>query len=58
VPHLTVVNTPDGSLREAIVPELDKLLPLRTVATEASLWVREPAGWRCLAAFPLGEPEP
>ena len=59
VPHLTVVNTPDGDLRARARAAVEPSLPLRSQATEASLWVREaPGGWRCLDTFPLAPAEP
>ncbi|MCU1586731.1 MAG: hypothetical protein JWN31_224 [Frankiales bacterium] len=58
VPHLTVVNTPDAELRSRAKDAVGTRLPITSRATEASLWVREPSGWRCLEAFPLAPVEP
>ncbi len=59
VPHLTVVNTPDGAVRASARELLEGSLPLVSRAKEASLWGREPGeAWRCLQTFPLLSPEP
>ncbi|MCW2543550.1 MAG: hypothetical protein JWM40_1102 [Frankiales bacterium] len=58
VPHLTVVNSPDGDLRSRARAAVETELPVASRASEASLWVREPAGWRCLDTFPLAPAEP
>ena len=58
VPHLTVVDTPDAALRERARAEVAVGLPVRSEATEASLWVHEEgAPWGCLARFPLAPAE-
>jgi hypothetical protein len=58
VPHLTVVDTPDAALRERARSSVSAGLPVRSVATEASLWGQEAgAQWTCLARFPLAPPE-
>ena len=58
VPHLTVVDTPDASLRLRAREEVAGGLPVSAVAREASLWVHpEGEPWRCLARFPMGEAE-
>lgn len=57
VPHLTVVDTPDRGLRARARESLPAGLPIRSAASEASLWVHEPEQWRCLARFPLAAPE-
>lgn len=58
VPHLTVVNTPDGALRSRARQEVAGGLPLSSVAREASLWVQEGDGrWTCRAHFPMAPPE-
>jgi hypothetical protein len=58
VPHLTVVDTPDGELRQRAREAVEPRLPVRSWATEASLWVHEDGSdWRCLARFPLAPPE-
>ena len=54
VPHLTVVDTPDGELRARAREAVKGGLPVSAAATEASLWGREgEAPWHCLARFPL-----
>ncbi|MFN2539019.1 MAG: 2'-5' RNA ligase family protein [Mycobacteriales bacterium] len=59
VPHLTVVNTPDSALRARARAAVEPGLPVRSVAREASLWVRrEGSPWYRLARFPLGPVEP
>ena len=58
VPHLTVVDTPDPDLRARARAGVVGGLPVRSVASEASLWVHEEgARWACLARFPLAPPE-
>ena len=58
VPHLTVVDTPDAELRERARTAVSQGLPVHAHAHEASLWVHGADGWRQLAAFPLGPPDP
>lgn len=53
IPHLTVVDTPDPELRTRAAEQLAGGLPIRSAASEASLWVHEPGGWTMQAAFPL-----
>jgi hypothetical protein len=55
VPHLTVVDTPDGALRARARAEVEAGLPVASRAHEASLWVHGPDGWSQLAALPLAE---
>ena len=55
VPHLTVVDTPDGALRERATAEVAPGLPVRSLAREAALWVHNDQGWREVASFPLAE---
>jgi 2'-5' RNA ligase len=57
VPHLTVVDTPDGELRQRAREAVEPGLPVRSSATEASLWVQDGSDWRCVARFPLAPPE-
>jgi hypothetical protein len=58
IPHLTVVDTPDPALRARAAEALPAGLPIRSTATEASLWVHEEGSdWRCLARFPLAPPD-
>ena len=55
VPHLTVVDTPDGELRAKAKAHLSTGLPITCTAVEASLWVNPGDGWTCHATFPLAE---
>ncbi len=55
---MTVLNTPDAEQRERGKVALASGLPVQSRAHEASLWVRESSGWRCLQTFPLGAAEP
>lgn len=57
VPHLTVVDTPDGELRQRARQAVEPGLPVRSWATEASLWAQTGTHWHCLARFPLAPPE-
>lgn len=57
VPHLTVVDTPDGALRSRARAEVEAGLPVQSAAREASLWVHGEDGWTQLAALPLAAAE-
>lgn len=58
VPHLTVVDTPDPALRARARSHVEAGLPIRSTASEASLWVHEEGErWACLARFPLAPHE-
>ncbi|MGB8649850.1 MAG: 2'-5' RNA ligase family protein [Mycobacteriales bacterium] len=55
VPHLTVVDTPDATLRSWARAHVEAGLPLRALAREASLWVQDERTrhWTQRAVFPL-----
>jgi hypothetical protein len=58
IPHLTIVQTEERSLRQAAANAVSPGLPFRTVAHEASLWVQDEAGeWSEHTRFPFGAPE-
>jgi 2'-5' RNA ligase len=58
VPHLTVVKTKDEAVLERAREAAGAGLPIRARITEASLWARDDAGWRCVEAFPMAPVEP
>lgn len=55
IPHLTIIESDDPSLREEVAAELPAALPLRVHVAEALLLVEDAKGiWRRRAALPLG----
>jgi hypothetical protein len=58
IPHLTLVSTPDEAVRARAREAAAGGLPIRAHVTEASLWARADAGWRCVETFPMAPVEP
>ena len=54
-PHLTVAHTDDPARASGVREAAQAALPIKASAAEASLWLREPEGWRKLADFPFAE---
>jgi len=48
-----VAHTDDPVRAREVREAAHAVLPLKALATAASLWVREPEGWRRLADLPL-----
>jgi len=58
VPHLTIVQTEDRSMRQSAANDMSVQLPLTALARSAALWVKDDEGeWSERAAFTFGPPE-
>jgi 2'-5' RNA ligase len=54
-PHLTVAHTDDPARARQVREAAAAALPLKGQAIDASIWLREPEGWRRLADLPFAE---